>query len=142
MSTLRSVDKEGSSFPKLRDCSSKDLRSPFLRKQESRNFKPPTGCRLLPVRLEFTAGIAQLRPLKQFQGTGGHKPIPDCEIYCKMLDKAKENHFAYPAINVSPSPRPTPFWKGLAAILTTRIVHNPPGKPIPFQGGKPSIPLT
>lgn len=28
-------------------------------------------------------------------------PIAGYETYCKMLDRAKENRFAYPAINVS-----------------------------------------
>ncbi len=41
-------------------------------------------------------------------------PMADYKTYCKMLDRAKENRFAYPSINVSSLTTTNAVLKGLA----------------------------
>ncbi|MDH5561446.1 MAG: class II fructose-bisphosphate aldolase [Deltaproteobacteria bacterium] len=41
-------------------------------------------------------------------------PVADYQTYCKMLDTAKENHYAYPAINVSSIVTANAALRGLA----------------------------
>ena len=41
-------------------------------------------------------------------------PVADYTTYCKMLDKAREGHFAYPAINVTSLTTANAVLKGLA----------------------------
>jgi fructose-bisphosphate aldolase class II len=50
-------------------------------------------------------------------------PIADYKTYCKMLDRAKENHFAYPAINVSSLTTANAVLKGLAESGSDGIVQ-------------------
>jgi fructose-bisphosphate aldolase class II len=50
-------------------------------------------------------------------------PIADYKTYCKMLDRAKENHFAYPAINVSSLTTANAVLKGLAESRSDGIVQ-------------------
>jgi fructose-bisphosphate aldolase class II len=50
-------------------------------------------------------------------------PIADYQTYCKMLDRAKENHFAYPAINVTSLTTANAVLKGLADSRSDGIVQ-------------------
>ena len=50
-------------------------------------------------------------------------PIADYKTYCKMLDRARENHFAYPAINVSSLTTANAVLKGLAESRSDGIVQ-------------------
>src|SRR5512143_501284 len=50
-------------------------------------------------------------------------PIADYGTYCKMLDRAKERHFAYPAINVSSLTTANAVLKGLAESGSDGIVQ-------------------
>ncbi|MHC1741571.1 MAG: class II fructose-bisphosphate aldolase [Syntrophobacteraceae bacterium] len=50
-------------------------------------------------------------------------PIADYNTYCKMLDRARENHFAYPAINVSSLTTANAVLKGLADSRSDGIVQ-------------------
>jgi fructose-bisphosphate aldolase, class II len=50
-------------------------------------------------------------------------PIADFETYCQMLDRARENRFAYPAINVSSLTTANAVLKGLAESRSDGIVQ-------------------
>ncbi len=50
-------------------------------------------------------------------------PIADFKTYCKMLDRAKENRFAYPAINVSSLTTANAVLKGLAESRSDGIIQ-------------------
>jgi fructose-bisphosphate aldolase class II len=50
-------------------------------------------------------------------------PVADYKTYCKMLDRAKENHFAYPAINVTSLTTANAVLKGLAESRSDGIVQ-------------------
>jgi fructose-bisphosphate aldolase class II len=50
-------------------------------------------------------------------------PIADYKTYCKMLDRARENHFAYPSINVSSLTTANAVLKGLAESRSDGIVQ-------------------
>jgi fructose-bisphosphate aldolase, class II len=50
-------------------------------------------------------------------------PIADYKTYCKMLDRAKEKRFAYPAINVSSLTTANAVLKGLAESGSDGIVQ-------------------
>lgn len=50
-------------------------------------------------------------------------PIADYKTYCRMLDRAKEKHFAYPAINVSSLTTANAVLKGLADSQSDGIVQ-------------------
>ena len=50
-------------------------------------------------------------------------PVADYATYCKMLDRAKENHFAYPAINVSSLTTANAVLKGLAESGSDGIIQ-------------------
>lgn len=50
-------------------------------------------------------------------------PVADYLTYCRMLDRAKEKHFAYPAINVSSLTTANAVLKGLAEIRSDGIIQ-------------------
>ncbi len=50
-------------------------------------------------------------------------PVADNEIYCKMIDRAKEKHFAYPAINVTSLTTANAVLKGLAESKSDGIIQ-------------------
>jgi fructose-bisphosphate aldolase class II len=50
-------------------------------------------------------------------------PVADYKTYRKMLDRAKENHFAYPAINVTSLTTANAVLKGLAESRSDGIVQ-------------------
>jgi fructose-bisphosphate aldolase, class II len=50
-------------------------------------------------------------------------PVADYQTYCKMLDRAKERHFAYPAINVSSLTTANAVLKGLAESRSDGIIQ-------------------
>lgn len=50
-------------------------------------------------------------------------PVADFETYCKMFDNARENHFAYPAINVASLVTANAVLKGLAEIKSDGIIQ-------------------
>ena len=50
-------------------------------------------------------------------------PVADYQIYCKMLDRAQENKFAYPAINVTSLISANAVLKGLAASRSDGIIQ-------------------
>src|SRR5512143_1222308 len=50
-------------------------------------------------------------------------PIADYKTYCKMLDRARKNHFAYPAINVSSLTTANAVLRGLAESRSDGIVQ-------------------
>ena len=50
-------------------------------------------------------------------------PVADYKTYCKMLDNAKENKFAYPAINVTSLTSANAVLKGLAESKSDGIVQ-------------------
>src|SRR5512136_664532 len=50
-------------------------------------------------------------------------PVADYKIYCKMLEKAREGHFAYPAINVSSMETANAVLKGLAESKSDGIIQ-------------------
>ena len=50
-------------------------------------------------------------------------PIADFETYCKMLDTAKDNHFAFPAINVSSLITANAALKGFAEAKSDGIIQ-------------------
>ena len=50
-------------------------------------------------------------------------PVADYKTYCKMIDRAKEKHFAYPAINVSSLTTANAVLKGLAESKSDGIVQ-------------------
>lgn len=50
-------------------------------------------------------------------------PVADYRTYCRMIDRAKENRFAYPAINVSSLTTANAVLKGLAESRSDGIVQ-------------------
>jgi fructose-bisphosphate aldolase class II len=50
-------------------------------------------------------------------------PVADYKTYCRMIDRAKENRFAYPAINVSSLTTANAVLKGLAESRSDGIVQ-------------------
>ena len=50
-------------------------------------------------------------------------PVADYRTYCRMLDKARENRFAYPAINVSSLTTANAVLKGLAESRSDGIIQ-------------------
>ncbi|NSW86726.1 MAG: class II fructose-bisphosphate aldolase [Syntrophobacteraceae bacterium] len=50
-------------------------------------------------------------------------PVADYQTYCKMLDRARENHFAYPAINVSSLTTANAVLKGLTESRSDGIIQ-------------------
>lgn len=50
-------------------------------------------------------------------------PVADYETYCRMLDRAKEKRFAYPAINVSSLTTANAVLKGLAESRSDGIIQ-------------------
>src|SRR5512137_21953 len=50
-------------------------------------------------------------------------PFADYTIFCKMLDKARENHFAYPAFNVTSLTTANAVLKGLAESKSDGIIQ-------------------
>jgi len=50
-------------------------------------------------------------------------PIANYETYCKMIDRAKERHFAYPAINVSSLTTANAVLRGLAESKSDGIIQ-------------------
>src|SRR5512136_301333 len=50
-------------------------------------------------------------------------PVADYKIYCKMLEKAREGHFAYPAINVTSLTTANAVLKGLAESKSDGIIQ-------------------
>ena len=50
-------------------------------------------------------------------------PVADYKMYCKMLDRARENHFAYPAINVTSLTTANAVLKGLAESKSDGIIQ-------------------
>ncbi|HWU41582.1 MAG TPA: class II fructose-bisphosphate aldolase, partial [Candidatus Acidoferrum sp.] len=50
-------------------------------------------------------------------------PVADYQTYCKMIDRAKENHFAYPAINVTSLETANAVLKGLAESKSDGIIQ-------------------
>ena len=50
-------------------------------------------------------------------------PVANYEIYCRMLDRAREGHFAYPAINVTSLTTANAVLKGLADSKSDGIIQ-------------------
>lgn len=50
-------------------------------------------------------------------------PVADYKTYCMMLDRAQENHFAYPAINVTSLTTANAVLKGLAESRSDGIIQ-------------------
>jgi fructose-bisphosphate aldolase, class II len=50
-------------------------------------------------------------------------PVANYETYCRMIDRAKENHFAYPAINVTSLTTANGVLKGLAESKSDGIIQ-------------------
>jgi fructose-bisphosphate aldolase, class II len=50
-------------------------------------------------------------------------PVADYTTYCKMIDRAKEKHFAYPAINVTSLETANAVLKGLAESKSDGIIQ-------------------
>ena len=50
-------------------------------------------------------------------------PVADYKTYCQMIDRAKEKHFAYPAINVSSLTTANAVLKGLAESKSDGIIQ-------------------
>jgi len=50
-------------------------------------------------------------------------PVVNYEIYCRMLDRAREGHFAYPAINVTSLTTANAVLKGLAESKSDGIIQ-------------------
>jgi fructose-bisphosphate aldolase, class II len=50
-------------------------------------------------------------------------PVANYEIYCKMLDRAREGHFAYPAINVTSLTTANAVLKGLSESRSDGIIQ-------------------
>jgi fructose-bisphosphate aldolase class II len=50
-------------------------------------------------------------------------PVANYEIYCKMLERAHEKHFAYPAINVSSMTTANAVLRGLAESKSDGIIQ-------------------
>src|SRR4030095_7379614 len=54
---------------------------------------------------------------------GDLMPVPDYKTYCKMIDRALEGKFAYPAINVSSLTMANAVLKGLAESKSDGIIQ-------------------
>ena len=50
-------------------------------------------------------------------------PVADYKTYCRMLDRARENRFAYPAINVTSLTTANAVLKGLAESRSDGIIQ-------------------
>jgi fructose-bisphosphate aldolase, class II len=50
-------------------------------------------------------------------------PVANYEIYCRMLDRAREGHFAYPAVNVTSLTTANAVLKGLAESKSDGIIQ-------------------
>ena len=50
-------------------------------------------------------------------------PFADYSIFCEMLDRARENHFAYPAFNVTSLTTANAVLKGLAESKSDGIIQ-------------------
>ncbi|UCD56554.1 MAG: class II fructose-bisphosphate aldolase, partial [Candidatus Hydrogenedentota bacterium] len=50
-------------------------------------------------------------------------PVADYEIYCKILDRARESHFAYPAVNVTSIVSANAVLRGLAESKSDGIIQ-------------------
>ncbi len=50
-------------------------------------------------------------------------PVADYSVYCRMLDRAREKHFAYPAINVTSLTTANAVLKGLAESKSDGIIQ-------------------
>lgn len=50
-------------------------------------------------------------------------PVADYKTYCKMLERAQENHFAYPAINVTSLTTANAVLRGLAESKSDGIIQ-------------------
>ncbi|MCU0579970.1 MAG: class II fructose-bisphosphate aldolase, partial [Desulfobacterota bacterium] len=50
-------------------------------------------------------------------------PVADYQTYCKMLDRAREGRFAYPAINVTSLTTANAVLKGLAESRSDGIIQ-------------------
>jgi fructose-bisphosphate aldolase, class II len=50
-------------------------------------------------------------------------PVADYETYCKMIEKARANHFAYPAINVASLEAANAVLRGLAESKSDGIIQ-------------------
>ena len=50
-------------------------------------------------------------------------PVANYEIYCEMLDRARKQHFAYPAINVTSLTTANAVLKGLSASKSDGIIQ-------------------
>jgi fructose-bisphosphate aldolase class II len=50
-------------------------------------------------------------------------PVANYEIYCRMLDRAREGHFAYPAINVTSLTTANAVLRGLAESRSDGIIQ-------------------
>jgi len=50
-------------------------------------------------------------------------PVADYKIYCKMLERAREGHYAYPAINVTSLTTANAVLKGLAESKSDGIIQ-------------------
>ena len=50
-------------------------------------------------------------------------PVADYEIYCRMLERARDGHFAYPAINVTSLTTANAVLKGLAESKSDGIIQ-------------------
>jgi fructose-bisphosphate aldolase class II len=50
-------------------------------------------------------------------------PVANYEIFCRMLDRAREDHFAYPAINVTSLTTANAVLKGLAESKSDGIIQ-------------------
>jgi fructose-bisphosphate aldolase, class II len=50
-------------------------------------------------------------------------PVANYEIYCRMLERARDDHFAYPAINVSSLTTANAVLKGLAECKSDGIIQ-------------------
>jgi fructose-bisphosphate aldolase class II len=50
-------------------------------------------------------------------------PVADYEIYCRMLDRARDGHFAYPAINVTSLTTANAVLRGLAESKSDGIIQ-------------------
>jgi len=50
-------------------------------------------------------------------------PVADCRTYCEMIDRAAENKFAYPAVNVTSLTTVNATFKGLAECQSDGIIQ-------------------
>jgi fructose-bisphosphate aldolase class II len=50
-------------------------------------------------------------------------PVADYKTYCRMLDRARDNHFAYPAVNISSLTTANAVLRGLAESKSDGIIQ-------------------